>query len=91
MNEKTKAKPKKVTAKTKPENEMEELRTGIEKLKAERIESLHQLRLGANTDVRKPTRLRRQVAQLMTRLNALKANPVLQTKEDASAKEGESK
>ena len=47
------------------------LRRELDGLKKERLESLQQLRLGASTDVRKPTRLRRRIAALLGGLRQL--------------------
>ncbi len=55
----------------KPQTEIDKLRQTLEALQFERLESLKQLRLGAASDVRKPTRLRRQIARELTRLRQL--------------------
>ena len=56
---------------TKPLTEIDKLHQTLEALQLERLESLRQLRLGAASDVRKPTRLRRQIARELTQLRQL--------------------
>ena len=54
-----------------------QLQQKIEALQAERLEVLQQLRLGASTNVRKPSLIRRQIASLLTRLRQLEQEPVI--------------
>ena len=61
----------KQTKNKQPEEQVAELRRSVETLRLERLDCLRQLRLGATTDVRKPTRLRRQIAAELTRLRSL--------------------
>ncbi len=62
---------KRIKTKDKPQTEIGKLRQVVDDLQLERLESLRQLRLGAVSDVRKPTRLRRQIARELTRLRQL--------------------
>ena len=67
MNAKQATKPKEMSA--------DQLRQRIKDLRAERLEVLQQLRLGASTNVRQPSLIRRQIAALMTRLAQLASEP----------------
>ena len=53
------------------EQQVDKLHQELDGLKKERLEVLGQLRLGASLDVRKPTRIRRQIARALSRLRQL--------------------
>ena len=54
------------------EKQMEKQSQELDSLKKERLETLQQLRLGASLDVRKPTRIRRQIARILSQSHQLK-------------------
>ena len=56
---------KKADNKKEADNPIKTLRQEVDALKSERLEVLQQLRMGTNPNVRKPTLIRRQIAQAL--------------------------
>ncbi len=78
---------KKADNKKEADNPIKTLRQEVDALKSERLEVLQQLRMGTNPNVRKPTLIRRQIAQALTRLRQLETASQ-DSKLSAATKEG---
>ena len=67
---------KQSTAVKASKQQIDKLRRELDGLRKERLEVLGQLRLGASLDVRKPTRIRRQIARALGRLRRLELDEI---------------